>query len=193
MPERPTAIARSLPAAAVLAVCCALPAGAAALVETSFGRTLVGQLITRRAGTLAPGTRVPARDVGKRVFLDARHGVALAGVGQAQYAVATVNGGATWRTSGPALHVAAAQAPLGVEEVGAASRSVYWAAGGGEVVDATPDGGRHWYRTLFAGGVIGVLPQGGRLVALIAPLGGSQAATWISTDRGRSWRYEPAP
>jgi hypothetical protein len=120
-------------------------------------------------------------------------GFALAGVGQAQYPAATFNGGRTWRTSGPALHLNAAQAPLGVSEVGALSRQVYFAAGGGEAVDATPDGGKHWYRALFNGGVLSVVGRGGRLLAMIASNEASRpAVNWVygSNDGGRHWQYE---
>jgi hypothetical protein len=155
-------------------------------------RTLSGGLIGRRPGTLRAGTVVRATNVFKRVFLDSQHGVALAGVGQAQYPAATSNGGRTWRTSGPALHINAAQAPLAVSEVGALSRNVYFAGGGGEVVDATPDGGKHWYQTLFRGGVLGVIPANGKLLAVIAAYETTPTSTWVysSTDGGRNWQYE---
>jgi photosystem II stability/assembly factor-like uncharacterized protein len=141
---------------------------------------------------LREGTIVRSRDVFKRVFVDSHHGVALAGVGQAQYPVATRDAGRTWRTSGPALHLDAAQAPLAVREIGALSRKVYFAAGSGEVVDATPDGGKHWYQTLFGGGVVGVIAANGELLALISgnePATGT-SALYGSTDGGRTWHRE---
>jgi hypothetical protein len=154
-------------------------------------RTLTGGLISRRPGTLGPGTIVRSGKLFKRVFLDSQHGFALAGVGQAQYPAATSNGGRTWRTSGPALHVNAAQAPLVVNEVGVLSRKVYFAAGGGEVVDATPDGGKHWYQTLFGGGVLGAIPANGKLLAVIASYE-TPVSTWVygSSDGGKTWHYE---
>jgi hypothetical protein len=155
-------------------------------------RTLTGGLISVSPGTLRPGTIVRPGNLFKRVFLDSQHGVALARVGQAQYPAATSNGGRTWRTSGPSLHINAAQAPLAVSEVGALSRTVYFAAGNGEVVDATPDSGKHWYRTFFSGGVLGVLPANGKLLAVIANFETSATVTWVyvSTDGGRNWHYE---
>jgi hypothetical protein len=164
----------------------------AAAGPPSTQRTLTGGLIGRRPGTLRPGTIVLSHNVFKRVFLDPQHGFALAGVGQAQYPAATSNGGRTWRTSGPALHINAAQAPLAVSEVGVLSRNVYFAAGGGEVVDATTDGGRHWYQTLFRGGVLGVIPANGKLLAVVANNEATPVNTWVygSSDGGRTWQYE---
>jgi hypothetical protein len=155
-------------------------------------RTLTGGPIGRRPGTLGPGTVVRSGNVFKRVFLDSQHGFALAGVGQAQYPAATSNGGRTWRTSGPALHINAAQAPLAVSEVGVLSRKVYFAAGGGEVVDATPDGGKHWYQTLFRGGVLGVIPANGKLLAVIGSYETTPVTAWVygSSDGGKTWHYE---
>jgi hypothetical protein len=190
----------------LVAVACALvvggfaPAGSAAAgppAHEATGppsalRTLTGGLIGRRPGTLRAGTIVHSRDVFKRVFLDSQHGFALAGVGQAQYPAVTSNGGRTWRTSGPALHVNAAQAPLAVSEVGVLSSKVYFAAGGGEAVDGTPDGGRHWYQTLFQGGVLGVIPSNGKLLAVIAANETTPASIWLygSSDGGKTWHYE---
>lgn len=155
-------------------------------------RTLTGALIGRRPGTLKPGTIVRSGNLLKRVFLDSQHGFALAAVGQAQYPAATSNGGRTWRTSGPVLHINAAQAPLGVNEVGVLSRKVYFAAGGGEVVDATPDGGKHWYQTLFRGGVLGAIPADGKLLAVIGSYETTPVSTWVygSSDGGKTWHYE---
>jgi hypothetical protein len=170
----------------------ARPGAHAAAAPPSAQRTLSGGLISVRPGTLRRGTTVRSSRVFKRVFLDSQHGFALAGVGQAQYPAATGNGGRTWRTSGPALHINAAQAPLAVSEVGALSRRVYFAAGGGEVVDATPDGGKHWYQTLFPGGVLGAIPANGKLLAVVADNATSPANTWVygSGDGGKTWHYE---
>lgn len=170
----------------------ARPASNATAAPPAAQRTLTGGLIGRRPGTLRPGTVVRATNVFKRMFLDSQRGVALAGVGQAQYPAATTNGGRTWRTSGPALHINAAQAPLAVSEVGALSRKVYFAGGGGEVADATPDGGKHWYQTLFRGGVLGVIPANRKLLAVIAGSETTPTSTWVygSTDGGRTWHYE---
>ena len=147
--------------------------------------------ITRRPGTLAPGTRIRAAGLfGQRVFTDAKHGFALASAIDADYPVATADGGKTWRTNGPALHLHAAQAPLAVTFIGAINRQTEFAWGGGQVIDATSNGGKTWYSALFTqGGPLAVARDvAGRLVALI---GSSGSATWEyrSTDRGRSWHY----
>jgi hypothetical protein len=81
---------------------------------------------------------------------------------------------------------------LAVSEVGVLSRNVYFAAGGGEVVDATPDGGKHWYQTLFRGGVLGVIPANGKLLAVVANNEATPVNTWAygSSDGGRTWQYQ---
>lgn len=154
-----------------------------------------GSLIGRVSGTLRPGTRVPGRALGRRVFPDASHGFALASVGQAQYAAGTANGGRTWRIISPALHLNAAQAPLAVLSVGASSRRTVFAFGGGQAVDVTRDGGRHWYRALFNGLTMAVVPNPrGHLVAFIdgSSTGGAHGPTWqyVSKNGGRTWRYD---
>jgi hypothetical protein len=142
---------------------------------------------------LHPGDIVSASQLGRRVFVDSRHGFALANSDEAQYPAASTDGGHTWRISGPVLHVNAAQAPLVVSEVGALSRRIYFAAGGGEVVDATPDGGHNWYRAFFPGGLIGVVPSGSRLTAIVdSEDQGPSTLIYVSSDGGRHWRYEPS-
>jgi photosystem II stability/assembly factor-like uncharacterized protein len=159
-------------------------------------KTITASLIltSQHGPGLHPGDVVPARQLGRRVFVDSRHGFALANSGEAQYPAATDDGGRTWRISGPALHVNAAQGPLVVSEVGALSRQIYFAAGGGEVVDTTPDGGHHWYRAFFSGGLIGVVPSGNRLIAIVATEAQTPPGTliYVSTDGGRHWHHEPS-
>src|SRR5246500_961907 len=85
--------------------------------------TVTGTLISRPAHTLAPGSKVSGSKIfGQRVFVDATHGFALVDTGQAQYPAASTDGGKTWKTDGPALHLNAAQAPLAVTQIGAAGR-----------------------------------------------------------------------
>jgi hypothetical protein len=160
----------------------------------SPARTITARPIARVPRTLETGTAVEARQLGHRVFIDTLHGFALASVGQAQYPVASVDGGTTWRVSGPALHLNAAQAPLSVCEIGALNRLTYFAYGCGEVVDTTNDGGKHWWRTYLGGGSLAVVDNGGRLIALVEARSdsGSTAATWayVSSDGGRRWHYE---
>ena len=159
--------------------------------------TVTAQLITRRAGTLARGTLVSAGDVSQqRAFLGAKHGFALANVDQADYPVATSDGGKTWRTSGPAVHLDAAQAPLAVTESGAATLHTFFACCDAQVVDATGDGGKHWWRAFLGDVVIAVRARpSGELIALAqaaANSSGSQAATWVyvSHDGGHHWHYD---
>jgi photosystem II stability/assembly factor-like uncharacterized protein len=155
--------------------------------------TVTGTLITRPARTLAPGTSVRAGAlVSQRVFVDAGHGFALAGVGQAQYPAATTDGGHTWRTDGPALHLDAAQAPLAVTEIGAAGRRTVFAYGSGQVIDTTSDGGKHWYRALFNGQPMAVVRDAfGHLVAFVdGETGGTGTWQYVSKNGGRTWHHD---
>lgn len=158
-------------------------------------QTVTATPITRAHGTLRPGTLVRSADLGARAFPNARDGFALASVVEAQYPAATVDGGRTWRTDGPALHLNAAQAPLAVLYAGAANPHTFFAFGGGQVVDATGDAGRHWWRAFLGGGVIAVVPRPGGGLLAIAQNPGSTAATavtlvYVSRDGGRHWHYD---
>ena len=157
-------------------------------------QTVTATLITRPLGTLQPGTHVSHADLGPREFPNSHVGFSLASVGQAQYPAETVNGGRTWRTNGPALHLNAAQAPLAVVFTGASSARTFYAFGGGQVVDATGDGGRHWWRTFLGDAPIAVVPRlGGGLVAFTqdANSSGSGGVTlvYVSTDGGHHWHH----
>ena len=171
-------------ASAVTARPAAVPAG-----------TVNGTLIMRTPHTLAQGSRVRSASLGVRTFVDGRHGFALASVGSAQYSAATTDGGRTWRTDSPALHVNAANAPLVVISLGAANRRTIYAYGGGQVVDATVDAGAHWYRGLFDGLTMAVTRNfAGHLVAFVdgMPSGSSRGATWqyVSRNGGRTWHLD---
>ena len=153
-------------------------------------KTVTATLVTRRKGTLATGSSVRASAVsGQRVFTDAKHGFALASVGSAQYAVATADAGKTWKTYGPALHLNAAQAPLSVSFIGAVSRKTVFAWGGGQVIDATSDGGRHWYSALFTTGspVAVVRDIQGHITAFVGSPSGGSTSRYVSKDGGRTW------
>ncbi len=183
-------------AAALAALGAAVGASAATAahgVATAGQTTVVASLIKRPPRTLAPGSPVAASTlVGQRVFVDARHGFALASVGQAQYPAATANGGRTWRTDGPALHLNAAQAPLAVTAIGAAGRRTVFAFGSGQVIDTTSDGGRHWYRALFNGLPMAVVRNArGHLVAFVdGETGANSTWQYVSKNGGRTWRYD---
>lgn len=129
---------------------------------------------------------------GQRVFTDAIHGVALASAADADYPVATTDGGKTWKTAGPALHLHAAQAPLAVTFIGAATRKTVFAWGGGQVIDSTSDGGKHWYRALFGnGGPVAVVHDfAGHLIAFVGAFSGATTWQYVSRNGGRSWHYQ---
>jgi hypothetical protein len=155
-------------------------------------RTVGATRITRRPGTLATGTCVRSADLfGQRVFTDAKDGFALASVVDADYPVATTDGGRTWKTDGPALHLHAAQAPLAVVLIGAVGRKTVFAWGGGQVIDATRDGGKNWYSALFSdGGPVAVVPGlAGDLVAFVGSFNGPRIWQYVSKDGGRTWHY----
>jgi len=153
-------------------------------------KTVKATRIARQSGTLAPGSGVGAgRIAGQRTFTTATRGFALASVGQADYAVTTTDGGKTWKTDGPALHLAALQAPLSVSFIGAVNRNVVFAWGGGQVIDTTNDGGKTWYRALFTIGSPAAVVHDftGHLLAFVRS-SGSRTVEYVSKDGGRIWR-----
>jgi hypothetical protein len=171
-------------------------AGVAAAAPPKAPKKLVGALITRPAHTLKPGTAVKASSLGQRVYVNGHDGFALAAVGEAQYPAETTDGGASWSTFGPALHVNALQAPLSVTDVGAANAHTVYYYGSGQAVDVTSDGGKTWWRTLCPELSLSVVPgASGRLVWITqdSPTGGA-ALTWPyeSSDGGRVWHYTTA-
>lgn len=172
----------------------ALIPGASVAVAAGPQQTVTATVITRQAHTLAPGTKVSGSKIfGQRVFVDASHGFALVDTGQAQYPAATTDGGKTWKTDGPALHLDAAQAPLAVVDIGAAGRNTVFAWGTGQVIDATSDGGKHWYRATFLGLPVAVVknPQG-HLVAFVDGDTGASASPlqYVSKNGGKTWRVD---
>jgi hypothetical protein len=171
-------------------------AGVATAATTKPPKKLVAALITRQPHTLKPGTAVKTSSLGQRVYVNAHDGFALAAVGEAQYPAETTDGGASWSTFGPALHLNAAQAPLSVTSVGAANAHTVYYYGSGQAVDVTSNGGRTWWRTFCSELSLAVVPgASGRLVWITqdSPTGGA-ALTWPyeSTDGGRVWHYTTA-
>ena len=133
-PSRGTVVA-GITSTALLAAGLA-PATVAASTPTP-PKTVKATRLTRQAGTLATGSRVGSgKVVGQRTFINATKGFALASVGSADYAVATTDGGRTWKTDGPALHLDALQAPFAVSFIGAVNaRTVFAWGGGGQVIE----------------------------------------------------------
>jgi hypothetical protein len=134
---------------------------------------------------------VSSASLGQRVFPNANTGFALAHVSGAEYPAATADGGKTWKTDGPALHLDAAEAPLAIVDVGAANARTFFAFGGGQVVDVTADGGRSWWQTLVGDVALAVVPRlAGGLSAVAQDASGANAVTvvYVSTDGGRHWR-----
>lgn len=94
------------------------------------------------------------------------------------------------------MHLDAAQAPLAVSNAGAANRRTFFACCGAQVVDATGDGGKHWWRAFLGDVVLAVTSRpGGKLIAVAqasANSSGTQAATWVysSKDGGHHWQLD---
>jgi photosystem II stability/assembly factor-like uncharacterized protein len=154
-------------------------------------KTVTATLIAAPPGTLVPGSRVrPSAIFSQRVFTDGEHGFALGSIGGADYPLATANGGNTWKTDGPALHLHALQAPLAVEFIGAISRTTVYAWGGGQVIDATSDGGKHWYRALFPNGSPVAVAQdlNHHLLAFVASFTATATPRYVSANGGRTWQ-----
>jgi hypothetical protein len=157
--------------------------------------TITAKLIKRRPNTAKVGTLVRPSGLGQRVFINARIGFALGSVGQAEYPAKTTDGGAVWKTFGPALHVNAAQAPLAVTQIGVANARTVYFFGSGQVVDATGDGGKHWWQALTQELSAAVVPGLGRHLLWFTQtaVGGNDAnaVTWVytSTDGGQVWHY----
>jgi hypothetical protein len=159
---------------------------------------LTGSLMHRRAHTLKVGSPIKASSLAQRIFVNAHDGFAMAATGEAQYPARTTDGGASWKTFGPALHVNAAQAPLAVTDIGVANRRTVYFYGSGQVVDVTTDGGKQWWQTFTTELSLAVVPGvSGRLVWITQDStgnNGTNAATWPyeSTDGGRVWHYTTA-
>jgi hypothetical protein len=183
---------------ALLLAAAASAAGVAGASAPKPPAKLTGSRITRPAHTLKPGKIVHPSSLGQRVFVNAHDGFALAAVGEAQYPAETADGGAVWKTFGPALHLNAAQAPLAVTEVGAANAHTVYYYGSGQAVDVTSDGGKTWWRTFCSELSLAVVPGVGHRLVWITQDGvganGDKAVTWpyVSTDGGRVWHYTTA-
>jgi hypothetical protein len=179
--------------AALVVSAAALAVGVGSAAAAGPQQTVTGTLISRPAGTLAPGSTVSASKIfGNRVFTGAQRGFALVNTGEAQYPATTANGGATWKTDGPALHLNAAQAPLSVVDIGAAGPKTIFAWGTGQVIDTTSDGGAHWYRATFFGLPVAVVknPQGHLVAFVDGETNGNSSLQYVSKNGGKTWRLD---
>lgn len=152
---------------------------------------------------LRPGTPVGSGFTGVRVFANRRVGFAVTNVPQAgggTYPVATSNGGRTWRTDGPVLHIPAAQGAVAVGQAGVLGPRIYfaWCGACNTVIDVTADAGKRWWQTLMPGIVLAVIggsnPRAGLTAIIEGPASapnGRGASLWVylSTD-GRRWTYK---
>jgi photosystem II stability/assembly factor-like uncharacterized protein len=64
-----------------------------------------------------------------------------------------------------------------------------FAWGGGQVIDATNDGGKHWYSALFTTGspVAVVRDIQGHITAFVGSPSGGSPSRYVSKDGGRTW------
>lgn len=145
-----------------------------------------------------PGSRVPLAQISALVFADTRHGFALfTSPAGATFPATTADAGQVWRIAGPVFHAPAAQGPQAVEETSAAGVGRYLAYGVGSVVDATTDGGKHWWQAALGDEVPAIATTAKQLTACALtqaqtardPL---RAVVWQydSIDGGRTWRAD---
>lgn len=174
----------------VLAGCAAAAAIAA---PASQPARVTARAVSPDARPYAPGARVSQASLGNRVFTDAKHGFALANLRNGStYPAITTDGGKTWRIGGGHFHVSAANAPAVVTQVGAGRRGTYFAyagPGGGQAVDVTTDGGKHWWQAFLPGEpqavVYSAVTRSGELIAFEQ---GHPTYVYVSKDGGRHWR-----
>jgi hypothetical protein len=153
-------------------------------------------------GGLRPGTPVSHGFAGVRVFANRLAGFAIAELpraGDGTYPIATSDGGKTWRTAGPVLHIPAAQGPVAVSQTGVLGRRIYfaWCGACNMVIDVTPDAGKHWWQTFMPGEVLAVLGGSNARAGLTAIVAGPTSApngrgaslwVYLSTD-GHRWTF----
>jgi hypothetical protein len=198
MPTPAAVVVAALVLSAPVAVASA-PSGRPPAIATASNRpatVTAKQLPPSSHSPLSPrGTIVSSSKLGVRVFVNAKSGFALATLtkgGGATYPAATVNGGKSWRIDGSEFHVAAADAPDVVTQLGVASPATYFAYGGpagGNSVDVSADGGKHWWRAYLGGAVYAVVssvaaPRAHELIAFTHLPG-----VYVSADGGRHWRH----
>ncbi len=179
------------------------PAPAGGPAGASPPRTVISRRLRAAApGGLRPGTAVSAAFTGVRVFANRRIGFAITDIptaGDGTYPVSTANGGRTWRTDGPVLHIPAAQGAIAVGQAGVAGPKIYfaWCGACNNVIDVTPDAGGHWWQAFMPGQVLTVLgapsAQAGLTAVVEGPTSaadGRGASLWVyrSSD-GRRWTY----
>ena len=184
--------------AAVGADCSVSGQASAAAAAPKPPATVTGaQLAADKRPFNPPGTVVSSSTLGTRVFVGDKNGFALATllIPGVTYPAATVNGGRTWRIDGPHFHVAAANAPNVVTQVGAAGPATYFAyggPGGGNSACVTTDGGKHWWRAYLPGTPVAIVysrvTTPAELVSLVE-YGPAQFWVYVSSDGGHHWRY----
>jgi hypothetical protein len=165
------------------------------VTATPPASTVTATMIRVQNDTLSVGSQIPGNQINaRRTYFGNSFGVALAHDKQgALYPVQTGNGGLRWRTDGPALFLPTADAPLAVDTVTAATKTLQYAyGGGGQVVDVTRDGGPQWRSATFDGTVLAVAP-GLASNELVAFVNNGAGVTWqyVTRNGGLTWTYFP--
>ena len=150
---------------------------------------------------LRRGTLVRNDFSGTRTFATRRDGFALGHLsgseGGPTYPLATTDGGKTWRIAGPTVNAPAAQGGADVAQSGVVNaRTWFMCCGLNNVVDVTPDAGKHWWAAGLPAEVINVFAgdnRHGRMIAIVrsyATAVHSSNRLWVYTSvDGRRWTY----
>ena len=177
--------------AAAMTMAVADASGHTRAAANAMPKTMTGQVIKARSGTLARGTALRSGTIfSTRVFRNDADGFALASQKQADYPVLSTNGGKTWTIAGPALHVDAANAPSAVASIGVDGAKTDYAYGSG-AIDVTGNGGVTWYQVFPEANVTAVVAGARGLAAYVQALNAQGTVSgvyqYVSTDGGRHW------
>ena len=130
---------------------------------------------------------------GRRVYVSARDGFTLVDVRGGLVPARTTDAGKVWQVDGPSLYIpGAADSANTINNFDAQTPSLFYAYGGGNVVDITSDGGRVWRQAIFQGLQVGVLPVQHGLLAYVeyfstAHPHKSSIRRFLTTNGGRDW------
>jgi hypothetical protein len=186
-------------AMAAAALAAAIPVAASSATSSPPKTVKATKLAPNGKPFLKVGTVVPTSELrwtvgeqAQRVYANHLDGLSVATDNSgATYPACTTNSGRTWKICGPHVHVAAANAPDVVTQLGADGSTyfIYSGPGGGGSVVVSANAGKTWYRaSLPDQGAFAVVSDHvlvpPRLVAFCWT--GSSAIAYTSTD-GQTW------